>query len=131
MKMDKILLVEDNQALIDIYSITFTHQNFAIEVVRDGEECLQRIKTIKPDIILLDVMMPKLNGIQTLERLKAEEETKNIPVIMLSNIAESAEEDHSKKLGAIKYLVKSHYLPMEIVAIVKEVLLQNRLRAEA
>jgi CheY-like chemotaxis protein len=125
--MDKVLLVEDNQSLVEIYSITFTHQNFEIEVVRDGEECLQRVKSIKPDIILLDVMMPKLNGIQTLEKLKADEITKAIPVIMLSNIAESSEEDQALKLGAVKYLVKSHYLPMEIVTIVKDVLLKNRL----
>jgi CheY-like chemotaxis protein len=128
MEMDKILLVEDNQALIDIYTITFTHQNFAIEVAHDGEECMQRVKTIKPDMILMDVMMPKMNGIQTLEKLKADEETKNIPVIMLSNIAESTEENRTKDLGAVSYLIKSHYLPMEILNIVKDALLKSRLQ---
>jgi CheY-like chemotaxis protein len=125
--MDKILLVEDNQALIDIYTITFSHQNFDIEVAKDGEDCLQRVKTIKPDIILLDVMMPKMNGIQTLEKLKNNEETKNIPVIMLSNIAESNEEEKAIGMGAVSYLIKSHYLPMEIVNIVKDTLLKTRM----
>lgn len=128
--MDKVLLVEDNQSLIDVYSITFKHQNFAIEVARDGEECLQRIKTIKPDIVLLDVMMPNLNGIQTLEKLKADEETKKIPVIMLSNIVETNQETRAKELGAAGYLIKSHMLPMEIVAVVKDTLLKNRLQAD-
>lgn len=125
------MLVEDNQALVDIYSITFRHQNFEIEVVRDGEECLQRVKTIKPNLILLDVMMPKMNGIQTLEKLKADPETKNIPVIMLSNIVESNEEAKAYELGAVNYLIKSHHLPMEIVTIVKDVLLKNRLQNAA
>lgn len=125
--MDKILLVEDDQALIEIYSITFTHENFNIEIAHDGEECLQKVKTIKPDLILLDVMMPKMNGIQALEKLKADEETKNIPVIMLSNIAESNQESRANELGAAQYLIKSHYLPLEIVNIAKEQLLKSRI----
>ncbi len=126
--MDKILLVEDNQSLIDIYTISFTHQNFEIEVARDGEECLQKVKAVKPDIILLDVMMPKMNGLQTLEKLKADSDTQNIPVIMLSNIAEADEEERASKLGAVSYLIKSHYLPMEIVKIVKDTLLKTRIK---
>ncbi len=125
--MDKILLVEDDQALIDIYTITFTHANFTIEVAQDGQECLQRVKTINPDLILMDVMMPKMNGLQTLERLKTDEETKNITVIMLSNIAESDQEARAINLGAAQYLIKSHFLPMEIVSIVKDTLLKNRI----
>jgi len=126
--MDKVFLVEDNQALIDIYTITFKHQNFQIEIARDGIECLQRVKTINPNIILLDVMMPKMNGIQTLEKLKADPETKNIPVIMLSNIVEVNEENQAKQLGALQYIIKSHHLPMEIVNIVKEELLKSRIQ---
>lgn len=125
--MDKVLLVEDNQSLIDIYTITFKHENFEVEIARDGEECLQKVKSSKPDIILLDVMMPKLNGLQALEKLKADEESKKIPVIMLSNIAESKEETLSMQLGAVKYIVKSRFLPMEIVSFAKESLLKNRM----
>ncbi len=126
--MDKILLVEDDQALIDIYSITFSHENFIVDVARDGQECLQRVKNIKPDIILLDIIMPKINGLQALEKLKTDTETKDIPVIMLSNIAESDQEKHSLELGAEKYIIKSHYLPMEIVPIIKEALLKKRIQ---
>lgn len=126
--MDKILLVEDDQALIDIYTITFTHESFNLEVAHDGEECLHRAKLNKPDIILLDVMMPKLNGIQTLEKLKIDDDTKNIPVIMLSNIAESTQEKRAYELGAMQYIIKSHYLPLEIVKIVREALLKNRIK---
>lgn len=123
--MDKILLVEDDQSLIEIYTITFNHENLILEVARDGEECLQKAKAVKPDLILLDVMMPKMNGIQALEQLKSNEETKNIPVIMLSNIAESNQQKRATELGAVQYLIKSHYLPMEIVAMAKNALLKK------
>lgn len=126
--MDKILLVEDNQSLIDIYTITFNHEHFNLDVATNGEECLQRVKSSKPDIILLDVMMPKLNGIETLEKLKADSTTKDIPVIMLSNIAEPNEEAKTRDLGAAGYLIKSHYLPMDIVKFVKDILLKTRLQ---
>lgn len=127
--MDKVLLVEDNQSLIDIYTITFKHESFEVEIARDGEECLQKVKNAKFDIILLDVMMPKLNGLQTLEKLKADEATKNIPVIMLSNIAESREEAQAMQLGAVQYIVKSRFLPMEIVNFTKDALLKSRMHS--
>lgn len=120
--MNTILLVEDDQALIDIYNITFTHENFKVEIARDGEECLKKIKTIMPDIILLDIMMPRMNGIQTLEKLKSDTKTKDIPVIILSNIAELTYETRALELGALQYLIKSQYLPMDIVNFVKNTL---------
>lgn len=122
--MDKILLVEDDESLIEIYSISFKYGNFSLEIARNGEECLQKAKALKPSLILLDVMMPKMNGIMALEQLKSGEETKNIPVIMLSNIAEPSQQQRASELGAIQYLIKSHYLPMEIVEIVKNTLLK-------
>lgn len=123
--MNTILLVEDDSSLIDIYSITFTHENFAIVVAHDGEECLQKVKTIMPDLILLDLMMPEMNGIQVLEKLKADTKTKDIPVLILSNIVESAHETRALELGAQQYLIKSQYLPMDIVNIVKNTLLKK------
>lgn len=123
--MNTILLVEDDLALIDIYSISFTHENFTIVVARNGQECLQKVKTIMPDLILMDIMMPEMNGIQALEKLKADSKTKDIPVFVLSNIAESAYETRALELGAQQYLIKSQYLPMDIVHIVKTALLKR------
>lgn len=123
--MNTILLVEDDPSLIDIYSITFSHENFKIEVARNGEECVQKTKNIMPDLILLDIMMPEMNGLQALEILKSDSTTKNIPVIVLSNIAESTYETRALELGAQQYLIKSQYLPMDIVNIVKTALLKK------
>lgn len=123
--MNTILLVEDDPSLIDIYTITFTHENFTIVVAHDGEECLQKVKTIMPDLILLDIMMPKMNGIQALEKLKTDTKTKDIPVLILSNIAEMTYETRALELGALQYLIKSQYLPIDIVGIVKNTLLKS------
>lgn len=120
--MNTILLVEDDLSLIDIYSITFTHENFTIVVAHDGKECLQKVKTIMPDLILMDIMMPEMNGLQALEKLKADAKTKDIPILVLSNIAESTHEARALELGAQQYLIKSQYLPMDIVNIVKNTL---------
>jgi CheY-like chemotaxis protein len=125
--VNTILLVEDDPSLIDVYSVTFTYENFAIIVAHDGQECLQKVKTIMPDLILMDIMMPEMNGIQALEKLKADTMTKNIPVLVLSNIAESAHETRALELGALQYLIKSQYLPMDIVNIVKNVLLKSHI----
>ncbi|MBU3979695.1 response regulator [Patescibacteria group bacterium] len=77
-----------------------------------------------PDIILLDIMMPEMNGIQVLEKLKSDTQTKNIPVLVLSNITESKYETRTLELGAEQYLIKSQYLPIDIVNIVKKRLLK-------
>jgi len=77
-----------------------------------------------PDIILLDIMMPEMNGIQVLEKLKSDTQTKNIPVLALSNITESKYETRTLELGAEQYLIKSQYLPIDIVNIVKKRLLK-------
>lgn len=118
--MSTVFLIEDDPSLIDIYTISFTHENLAIEVARDGKEGLQKVKTIMPDVILLDIMMPEMNGIQVLEKLKSDAQTKNIPVLILSNITESKYETQALELGAEQYLIKSQYLPMDIVNIVKK-----------
>lgn len=118
--MSTILLVEDDESLIDVYSIMLKHENFTVITARNGEEGLIIAKTQKPDLILLDIMMPKMNGLQALEILKSEEVTKNIPVLILSNIAESNQEENALKLGAQKYIVKSEYLPNELIKIIKD-----------
>lgn len=125
--MNTILLVEDDPSLIEIYSITFAYENFIIEVAHDGQECLQKVKTIMPDIILLDLMMPEMNGIQVLDKLKKDKETKDIPILILSNISESTYETQALELGALQYLIKSQYLPMDIANIVKNTLLKNHI----
>lgn len=117
-----VLIVEDEHSLSDIYKISFTHAGFQVELAGDGIECMNKLQNSKPDIILMDIMMPNMNGLDALKKIKEDEKTKNIPVVMITNLAENTQEARALSLGARAYLVKSRYLPMQIVDEVKNIL---------
>ncbi|MBI5229999.1 MAG: response regulator [Candidatus Magasanikbacteria bacterium] len=118
----KILLVEDDSFLSNIYQTKFTKEGYQVAVAGDGEEALKAVKTKKPDIILLDVLLPKLDGFAVLEKLKKDPETKDIPVILLTNLGQRDDVDRGLQLGAADYLIKAHFKPSETVEKVKKVL---------
>jgi len=106
----KILLVDDCVDYVDLMKIELEAWGYLIEVAYDGEEAIQKVKDVKPDLILLDIMMPKLNGYEVLKILQKDSEHKKIPVI----IASAKEDEESKKLGkslgAKEYLYKSELI---------------------
>jgi CheY-like chemotaxis protein len=118
----KILIVEDDPLMSRLYSKVFSIEGYEVRSAPDGEEGLTQVHKEVPTIILLDVMMPKMNGLQLLEKIKADPATKKIPVIMLTNLAGQADAEKAIAMGAIKYIVKSEYEPKQIVAMVKEIL---------
>lgn len=121
--MAKILIVDDDPLLVRMYQTKFEADGNTVVTASNGEEGLAKVGTEKPDIVLLDIMMPKMDGLETLRQIKASESTKKIPVIMLTNVS-SSEADSAKglELGAVAYLVKADYIPSEIVQKVKEIL---------
>ena len=123
MKEDKIkiLLVEDDPFLLSMYSSKFELENFFIGCADDGEKGLEMAKTEKPDIILLDIMLPGIDGFEVLKRLKADSSTAGIPVIMLTNLNQKDEYERGMKLGAVDFLIKAHYLPSEVVKKIKDI----------
>jgi len=118
----KILIIEDDPLMSRMYQRIFTFQKYDVEVAADGEEGLAKVASVHPTIILLDVMMPKMNGLQVLEKLKADPETKAIPVIMLTNLAGQQDAETALAKGAVKYIVKSEHDPKEIADLVKEII---------
>ncbi|SRR6266403_1594447 len=120
--MAKILIVEDDSLMSRMYQKIFTFEGYEVEIAGDGEEGFEKAKTTKPTIMLLDVMMPKMNGLQALEKLKLDPETKAIPVIMLTNLAGQQDAETAMTKGAIKYIIKSEHEPKEVANIVKEIL---------
>ena len=117
----RVLLVEDDQLIQRMYEKIFTFEKFDVEIASDGEEGLEKARTSNPTIILLDVMMPKMNGIEVLEKLKADPATKAIPVVMLSNLAGENDIETALSKGAVKYIIKSEYEPKQIADMVKEI----------
>jgi CheY-like chemotaxis protein len=120
--MAKILIVDDDEMIRMMYQKIFVFNNFEAEIAADGEEGLQKALEVKPDLILLDVMMPKMTGLQTLEKLKSNDQTKPIPVVMLTSLNGQQDAEMALSKGAVKYIVKSEYEPKEVASMVKEVL---------
>src|SRR3989304_8192551 len=120
--MAKILIVEDDPLMSRMYQKAFSFEKYEVELAGDGQECLAKVKQVAPTLILLDIMMPKRNGLQVLATLKADLATKSIPVIMLTNLAGEKDAEAAMMKGAVKYIVKSQYEPKQVVDMVKEVL---------
>jgi len=120
--MIKILIVEDDPLMSRMYQKIFKFEGYEVEFAEDGEEGFEKIKTTKPTLVLLDIMMPKLNGLQVLEKIKLDPELKRIPVVMLTNLAGTQDAETALANGAVKYIIKSENEPKQVVNMVKEIL---------
>ncbi|OGZ27476.1 MAG: hypothetical protein A2365_03325 [Candidatus Nealsonbacteria bacterium RIFOXYB1_FULL_40_15] len=117
-----ILLVEDDPFLIDIYTTKLKEVGYNVQVAQDGEEAMSKIKEYKPDLVLLDIVLPTVNGWEILKRVKKDEELSGVRIVILSNLAEKEEVERGINAGAIKYLVKAHYTPTEVVAEIRKII---------
>jgi len=122
--MKSILLIEDDLFLIDIYTTKLKEEGFSIEVAASGEEGLRKLKEKKFDLLILDIVLPKVDGWEILEKVKKipHQYGGELKIIVLSNLGQKEEVEKGLKLGATKYLIKAHYTPSEVVDEIKEVL---------
>ena len=118
----KILFVEDDTFLADILQQSLTQAAFQVSIARDGEEAVTVVKKLQPDLILLDLLLPKLDGFGVLEKLRSDPSTATIPVIILSNLMDQDSMTKGKRLGISAYMIKASTVPDEIIAKIKEVL---------
>ncbi len=117
-----LLLIEDDPLMFRMYKKIFELEGYEVELARGGQEGLAKAKSDKPSLILLDIMMPKMDGFEVLANLKKDPETEAIPVVVLTNLAGQEDAEKALSLGAVKYIVKSEQDPKEVTRIVKEVL---------
>lgn len=120
--MLKILIVEDDQFILKMYKKKFEIKGYVVEVAHDGQEAMDKMQKLTPDLILLDIMMPKLNGLEVLDLMKKDQQLKNIPVIVLTNLSTSADAETALSKGAVKYIIKSEYTPTQVVDVAEKVL---------
>ena len=111
----KILIIEDDRSLARLYQIKLEKSGYEIQVAYDGEEGFEQITSYQPDIILLDIIIPKIDGFEVLRRLKADASLKSIPVILLTNLGQEEDMAKGKALGANDYLIKANFTPAEVV----------------
>ena len=120
--MAKILIIEDDPLINRMYQKIFESGGHDVEIADDGEEGLEKIKTFMPNLVLLDIMMPKFNGLELLRKLKSMPEIAKTPVIVLSNLSGTEDAEAALSEGAVKYIMKSDYKPKEVYEIVKGIL---------
>ncbi len=121
----KILLVEDDPFLIDIYSNKLREAGFNVVVSTDGNEVVQKAKEEKPNVVLLDIVLPSMDGWEILRHMQDEGLLEKSKVIILSNLAQPSEVNKGINMGAIKYLIKAHYTPSEVVQEVEKTLAEQ------
>ena len=118
--MKKILLIEDEEIMIDLLQRKIAQEGYEIRVARNGEEGLAAMKEKKPDLVLLDIIMPKMEGFEVMEHMQADKDLKKIPVIVISNSGQPVEIDRAQKLGAKDWLIKTEFDPQEVIEKVKK-----------
>ncbi|MBP7006511.1 MAG: response regulator [Candidatus Pacebacteria bacterium] len=118
-----LFLAEDDPLMSRMYERAFSSSGFDLKVAFDGDEAINLLKSMdpKPTVAMLDIMMPKKSGYDVLRSIKADPVLKNIPVILLTNLAGQKDAEKGLELGAVLYLIKSQYSPKEIVDKVKEI----------
>lgn len=122
----KILLVEDEETLVKVLREKLEKKHFTVEVAADGEEALPAVKRFNPDLIILDIILPKKNGMDVLKELKKDSELKHIPVIMLSNLGEDENIKDALEIGAVDYLVKVQHPINEIIEVINRHLVGSK-----
>ena len=118
----KILLIEDDELIVEIYTAQFKKAGFSIESASDGEKAFKKLKENKYDLLLLDIVLPNLTGFELLKRIKNNKEINKAKILILSNLGQKTDVERAENLGAIKYLIKAHYTPSEVVQEVIEIL---------
>ena len=120
--MKSILLIEDDPFVVDIYTKKLTEAGFLVDVAQDKEETLKKISERMPDLLLLDIVLPNIEGWDLLKEIKENLIFKDIKVAILSNLGQKDDVERGMKLGAIRYFIKAHYTPTQVVGEIKKML---------
>ncbi len=117
-----ILLIEDDTFLSGMYVTKLSLEGFDVQIAGDGEAGVREVKAVLPDIVLLDILLPKKDGFTVLKEIKEDPKVKHIPVVLLTNLGQKDDVDRGLSLGAADYLIKAHFMPSEVVDKVKKIL---------
>ncbi len=121
----KVLIIDDDRFTRLVYQSQLSQENIKVDLACDGEEGLKKIKETKPDLILLDIILPKKTGFEVLENIQKDPELKKIPVIVFSSLSRQSDIEKAMKLGAKKYLPKDSHTPKQIVEEIKKILIKK------
>ncbi len=116
----KILIIEDEKIISDLLEKKLTREGYSVTITTNGIDGLVKMRKDRPDIVLLDIIMPKMGGFEVMEEMNKDEMLKDIPVIVVSNSGQPVEIDRIKKMGAKDWLIKTEFDPQEVLEKVKK-----------
>ncbi len=123
--MAKILIIEDDPLIVKIYTTRLSADGYTVVSAENGEDGLKLIEEDGIDLIVLDIMMPRVDGFGVLQKIRSIEKTKNLPVLVYSNLAQEEEVNRAKQAGATEFIVKANISPTEMVNKIKSYLTQK------
>ena len=118
----KVLLVEDDLMIVEMYKMRFEEEGYAVLVTDKGSEAIEIAEKEKPDIILLDVILPEVDGFTVLQKLKNDIKTKEIPILLLTNLGQESDKEKGLQMGAADYFIKAQHTPVEVIQKIKELI---------
>lgn len=118
----RILVIEDDKFLRELISQKLSQEGYDVIEAIDGEEGIKKVREENPELVLLDLILPGIDGFEVLGQMRESQPPVNIPVIILSNLGQKEDVERGLKLGAIDYLIKAHFTPGEIVEKIKTIL---------
>jgi DNA-binding response OmpR family regulator len=121
-KKPRILLIEDDTFLSGMYITKLSLESFEVLLASDGKQGLKMALEQEPDLILLDIILPKVDGFEILKAVRKEKKTKDVPVILLTNLGQKDDVEKGLDLGATDYLIKAHFMPSEVVNKIKRLI---------
>lgn len=122
----KILLVDDDEFLLDMYSVKFQEAGFTLDIAANGEDALKKIKDGSYDVILLDIIMPGMDGFEVLQTVKRDKLAENSIIVILSNLGQKEDIERGMHLGADDYVIKAHFTPREVVEKIQSLLAKKK-----
>ncbi len=120
--MKTILLIEDDPFLVEIYTTKLRGAGYKVNLTNNVEDALRKTREAKPDLVVLDIVLPKLDGWEFLKAIRQDSQFKDLKVVILSNLGQKEEIDKGVGLGAIKYFIKAEHTPSEVMEEIKEIL---------
>ncbi|MFA5124972.1 MAG: response regulator [Patescibacteria group bacterium] len=118
----KVLLVEDDAMIVDMYKLRLEEEGYEVIITDRGSQAIELAKKDDPDIILLDIILPEVDGFSVLSSLKSEVATKKIPTIIMTNLGQESDQERGQQLGAEEYFVKAQHTPADVINVIKKYL---------
>jgi len=121
-KKQTVLIVDDDEFLLEMYALKFKEEGFTVEIAETGKDALTKIESVKPDVVLLDVVLPEMDGFAVLQKMRPEKKSGLPIIVLLTNLSQKDDTERGMRLGADDYVVKAHFTPSEVVEKVRKLL---------